>query len=184
MQCWFTNAQTRIPEAVMQPRPGIEQLALRLQVSYNGAATWAELTPPDRPTFPECSTCRPSDTCKLHLHGPSSWHYGAGALLPAPRSFCALVEPLYRGSISRFQSGFSRHLEGCSACTVWAEGCQALCIDVAGVPEALACIPADARPSFYSHEAAPGVVMAVGNTGEYLDMVCAASALRVSPSSH
>ena len=71
---------------------GIEGLALRLQVSYNGAATWAELTPPERPTFPECSTCRPSNTCKLHLHGPSSWHYGAGVLLPAPPSFCARVD--------------------------------------------------------------------------------------------
>jgi hypothetical protein len=28
---------------------------------------------------------------------------------------------------------------------------------------------ADGRPSFYSHENAPGIIMAVGNTGEYLD---------------
>jgi hypothetical protein len=28
---------------------------------------------------------------------------------------------------------------------------------------------ADGRPSFYSHENAPGIVMAVGNTGEFLD---------------
>jgi len=28
---------------------------------------------------------------------------------------------------------------------------------------------ADARPSFYSHKAAPGIVMATGNTGDYLD---------------
>ena len=28
---------------------------------------------------------------------------------------------------------------------------------------------ADGRPSFYTHENAPGVVMAVGNTGEYLE---------------
>ena len=27
----------------------------------------------------------------------------------------------------------------------------------------------DGRPSFYSHENAPGIVMAVGNTGEFLD---------------
>ena len=29
--------------------------------------------------------------------------------------------------------------------------------------------PADGRPSFYTHENAPGVIMAVGNTGEYLE---------------
>ncbi len=28
---------------------------------------------------------------------------------------------------------------------------------------------AEGRPSFYSHENAPGIVMAVGNTGEFLD---------------
>ena len=32
---------------------------------------------------------------------------------------------------------------------------------------ALSC--ADSRPSFYSHSNAPGLVMAAGNTGEYLD---------------
>lgn len=48
------------------------------QISFNGGENWVELTAPEHPTFPECSTCRPSDTCKLHLHGPSSWHYGAG----------------------------------------------------------------------------------------------------------
>lgn len=28
---------------------------------------------------------------------------------------------------------------------------------------------ADGRPSFYTHDNAPGVIMAVGNTGEYLE---------------
>ena len=28
---------------------------------------------------------------------------------------------------------------------------------------------AEGRPSFYTHDNAPGIVMAVGNTGEYLD---------------
>ena len=30
-------------------------------------------------------------------------------------------------------------------------------------------LAADSRPSFYSHANAPGVVMAAGNTGEFLD---------------
>lgn len=48
------------------------------QISFNGGENWEELAAPEHPVFPECSTCRPSDSCKLHLHGPSSWHYGAG----------------------------------------------------------------------------------------------------------
>ncbi len=61
-----------------------------MQISLNGAENWVELTPPEHLTFPKCSTCRPSDTCKLHLHGPSSWHYGAGA---SPFSFPTLSQP-------------------------------------------------------------------------------------------
>ena len=30
--------------------------------------------------------------------------------------------------------------------------------------------PAGGRPSFYTHESAPGLIMAVGNTGAYLDV--------------
>jgi hypothetical protein len=56
-----------------------------LQISMNGGEAWEELTAPEHATYPECSTCRPSDSCKLHLHGPSSWHYGAGGLLLGTR---------------------------------------------------------------------------------------------------
>jgi len=46
----------------------------------------------------------------------------------------------------------------------------ALCTAVAGALT-LGCAPRapDGRPSFYSHENAPGVIMAVGNTGAFLE---------------
>ena len=39
-----------------------------------------------------------------------------------------------------------------------------LCLDSAVLHDA------DSRPSFYSHSNAPGIVMAAGNTGEFLDI--------------
>lgn len=88
---------------------------VQTKLTLNGAASWQELSPPEKFTWPQCSTCHPGANCNLHLHGPSSWHYGA-----------------------------------------------------------------DARPSFYSHKSAPGVVMAVGNTGEYLDAAAESTCTWVS----
>jgi hypothetical protein len=98
------------------PAKGSYSQFVQTKISMNGGEAWEELAAPEHATYPECSTCRPSDSCKLHLHGPSSWHYGA-----------------------------------------------------------------DARPSFYSHKSAPGIVMAVGNTGEYLDEAADTTCTWISP---
>lgn len=49
------------------------------QVSFNGGAHWQDLTQPESFRYPECNSCQNTKGCQLHLHGPSSWHYGAGA---------------------------------------------------------------------------------------------------------
>ena len=50
-----------------------------VQVSFNGGAHWQDLQQPESFQYPECNACKQASTCQLHLHGPSSWHYGAGA---------------------------------------------------------------------------------------------------------
>ena len=52
------------------------------QVSFNGGAHWQDLQQPESFQYPECNACKQASTCQLHLHGPSSWHYGAG--VPSP----------------------------------------------------------------------------------------------------
>lgn len=49
------------------------------QVSFNGGAHWQDLAQPESFRYPECNACKRSKSCQLHLHGPSSWHYGSGA---------------------------------------------------------------------------------------------------------
>ncbi len=62
-----------------------------MQVSFNGGAHWQELQQPESFRYPECNACKQASTCQLHLHGPSSWHYGAGE--PAARPVAAPVPP-------------------------------------------------------------------------------------------
>jgi hypothetical protein len=46
--------------------------------SLNGGAEWKDIDAPSSYRFPECNTCNPGATCKLHLHGPSSWRDSSG----------------------------------------------------------------------------------------------------------
>lgn len=91
---WY-HESLMVPRAHGLRRGFLDDVAqcLPMQLSFNGAADWQELTPPERFTFPECSTCQPGDDCKLHLHGPSSWHYGAGVPPPPPSRMRARVRP-------------------------------------------------------------------------------------------
>ncbi|CAL5221253.1 g3408 [Coccomyxa viridis] len=80
---------------------------IQTKITFNGGGHWQDLAKPQHYRHGVCDQCAnrgDSSSCKLHLHGPSSWHDGPGG-----------------------------------------------------------------RPSFYSHENAPGIVMAVGNTGEFLE---------------
>ena len=52
-----------------------------LQISFNGGAQWQDLQPPASFRHSSCNRCSQGDrNCKLHLHGPSSWYAGPGAL--------------------------------------------------------------------------------------------------------
>jgi len=58
---------------------------VRTRVSFNGGAAWRDLTPPTDPRHAACRRCVPDPgdgdggaSCRLHLHGPSSWHDGPG----------------------------------------------------------------------------------------------------------
>ena len=65
-------------------------------MSFNGGAHWQDLTQPESFRYPECNSCQNSKSCQLHLHGPSSWHYGAGA--PSSRG-AACLTARYKGTL-------------------------------------------------------------------------------------
>lgn len=117
------------------------------RISLNGGANWAPVAPPASYRWAVCNTCKPgapADQCRLHLHGPTSWFAPEGE----------------RGS-SRIQAQRGRSRGAAHGAT----------------PPALALTsrrrlplpPAGPRPNFYSHEAAPGLVIATGNVGAHLD---------------
>ena len=54
-----------------------------LQISFNGGGKWEDLAKPDHFRHAECNRCsamHDPSKCQLHLHGPSSWHDGPGAI--------------------------------------------------------------------------------------------------------
>ena len=115
---------------------------IHVQITFNGGGHWQDLAKPQHYRHGVCDQCAnrgDRSSCKLHLHGPSSWHDGPGEGRLLPHRLCTQLQQ----PCKHFHRGYPR---------------------LQTVPS-----PAGGRPSFYSHENAPGIVMAVGNTGEFLE---------------
>ena len=57
------------------------EIALHVQITFNGGGHWQDLAKPQHYRHGVCDQCAnrgDSSSCKLHLHGPSSWHDGPG----------------------------------------------------------------------------------------------------------
>ena len=62
-------------------RTDISLYAACAQITFNGGGSWQDLAKPQHYRHGVCNQCPSngdSSACKLHLHGPSSWHDGPG----------------------------------------------------------------------------------------------------------
>ena len=147
------------------------------KVTYSAGAQWQEIPVPTQFKHFECNSCKTAINCHLQLHGPSSWHYGIGAwnqhkgLLEHKHQFLALCRQPCMLGIASARGHMAQPLltlklvQPAQTAKLGAFCQRSTPIHHSDMHERW---PADARPSFYSNKAAPGLVMATGNTGRYL----------------
>jgi hypothetical protein len=139
---------------------------LQTRISLNGGADWRPLAPPASFRFGSCNACKPGappEQCRLHLHGPTSWFApeGAARCRGAGNGHQPLLFCCRPAAASAGKACWSAPLCGCVP-----EPVQ----DGTGQYRPWPASPgAGPRPNFYSHEGAPGLVIATGNVGPHLD---------------